>query len=98
MIRKSSLGDKFPRKIFHVQKTSLVVGLIAPNAVIDMLATILWVGNKKLKDDLINIVEVHEENIFIDSGLRQKERGWESHVKHWKEKWVEEVKSKFKSR
>ena len=63
-----------------------------------MLATILWVGNKKLKGDLSNIVEVQEENIFIDSGLRQKERERESHVKHWKERWVEEVKSKFKSR
>ena len=85
MIRKLGLGDKFPRKLLHFQKKSLGVGLIAPTAVIDMLATILWVANNRLKGDLSNTANVHEENSFIDSGLRKKERREERHVKHWKE-------------
>ena len=31
MIRKLGLGDKFPRTLFHVEKISLVVRLIASN-------------------------------------------------------------------
>ena len=50
MIRKLGLGDKFPRKLLHAHKTSLGVGLIALNTVIYMLATRLWVGNKRLQD------------------------------------------------
>ena len=38
MIRKLGLGDKFSRKLLHVKKTSLGVGLITPQAAIDMLA------------------------------------------------------------
>ena len=98
MIRKLGLGDMFPRKLWCVQKTSLGVGLIATNAVIDMLATKLWVGNKRLQGELSNVIEVHEENSFIDRGLRKNERREERHVKCWKEGWVEEVESKLSSR
>ena len=63
-----------------------------------MLATRLWVGNKRLQGDLSKIIEVHEENSFIDSVLRKKERREESYAKYWKEEWLEEVESKFRSR
>ena len=72
MIRKLGLGYKFPRKLLHVQETSLGVGLIAPNTVIDTLATKLWVGNKRLNGKLSNVIKVNEENSYIDSGLRKK--------------------------
>ena len=72
MIRKLGLGDNFPRKLLCVQKKSLGVGLIVPYAVIDMIAMRLWVGNKRLQGELNNIVDVHEENSFIDNGLRKK--------------------------
>ena len=98
MIRKLGLGDKFPRKLSNVQKTSLGVGLIAPNTVIDTLATKLWVGNKRLQGELGNAIKAHEENSFIDSGLRNKKSRKDSKVKRWKEGWVEEVESKFSSR
>ena len=98
MIRKLGLGDKFPRKLLHVQKTSLGDGLIGPNAVIDMLATKCWVGNNLQQGKLSNVIEVHGENSFIDSGLREKERREERYVKYWKEGLVEEVGRKFSSR
>ena len=72
MIRKLHLGDTFPRKLLCFQKTSLEVRLNKLNSLIDMLATILWVGNKRLQGVLSKIKEVHEENSFIDSGLRKK--------------------------
>ena len=48
MIRKVGLGDKFPRKLLCVQKSSLGIGLIEPNTVIDMLDIRLCVENKRL--------------------------------------------------
>ena len=98
MIRKLSLGDKFPRKLLCVQKTSLEVGLIAPNTKIDTLRTKLWVGNKRLQGELGNVIKAHEENSFVDSGLRKKERRKDRQVKCRKEGWIEEVESKFSSR
>ena len=47
MIRKLGLEDKFPRKLLHVHKTILGGGLIAPNAVIDMLSKKWWVKKKR---------------------------------------------------
>ena len=38
MIRKIGLGDKFPRKLSCVKKTSLGGGLITPQTTIDTLA------------------------------------------------------------
>ena len=72
--------------------------MIAPNTVIDTLATKLWVGNKRLQGELGNAIKAHEENSFIDSGLRNKKSRKDSKVKRWKEGWVEEVESKFSSR
>ena len=63
-----------------------------------MLATKMWVGNKRLQGELSNIIRAREENSFIDSGLRKKERRNDRQVKHWKEGWVEQVEIKFSSR
>ena len=38
MIQKLGLGDKFSRKLLCVQKTSLGVGLISRNTLIDILS------------------------------------------------------------
>ena len=72
--------------------------MIAPNTAIDMLETKLWVGNKRLPGALGNVVMAHEENSFVDSGLRKKEMREDRQVKHWKEGWTEEVGIKICSR
>ena len=58
----------------------------------------LHVGSKRLQGDLSKMIEVHEENSFIDSGLRKEERRLFSNNEHWKEEWVDEIESKFKGR
>ena len=78
-------SNKIPQFFLHVQKTRLGVGLIAPNAVICMLAMRLHAGKKRLQSDLSKIIEVHQENSFIDSGLRKEGRKVCSNNKHWKE-------------
>ena len=45
---------------------------MSSNTAIDMLAMKLWVGNKRLQGEIGNIVKAHEENSFVDSGLRKK--------------------------
>ena len=47
---------------------------MSPKKAIDTLAMKLWVGNKRLQGELSNVIKVHEENSFIDSGLRKNER------------------------
>ena len=47
---------------------------------IDVLAIQLCVGNKILQGDASKILEVHEENSFINSGLTKE--GRQRHAKH----------------
>ena len=44
------------------------------------------------------MLKVHEENIYVHSGLRTKERRKEGYEKYWKEGWIEEVELKLSSR
>ena len=74
MMRKLGIGDKYPRKLLHVKKTSLGVGLTTPQTAIDSLAMKLWVGNKRLQEEVSNVMQVHEERSFIDRGLRKREQ------------------------
>ena len=85
MIRKLGLGDKFPRKLLHMQKKRLGVRLIEPNTVIDVLVLRLHVGNKTLQGAVSKTLEVHEENSFIDSGLTKEGRKVNSARRRWKE-------------
>ena len=96
IIRK--LGDKFPRKLSCVKKTSLGVGLITPQTAIDMLALKLWVGNKRLQGQVSNVTQAHKEGSFRDSGIRKRERRKVKQDACWKEGWIEEVEDKFSSR
>ena len=34
----------------------------------------LWVGNKRLQGEVSNVIQVHEENSFLDGGLCKNER------------------------
>ena len=97
MILKLGLGDRFTRKLLHVKKKILEVRLITPNVVINMLAMRLCLCNKILKGDLSKIIEVQEENSFIESGIRKEGRKLHSNNKYWKEGWVDDLESKFKS-
>ena len=74
MITKLGLGDNFPRKLLHLPKSRLGVGLIERNTVIEILAIRLHVGNIIFQGDVCKIVDLHEENSFIHSGLTKDGR------------------------
>ena len=97
MIRKLGVCDDFSRKFSHVQKLRLGVGLIEPNTVIYMLATWLHVGNKILQGDVSKIVEVYEENSFIDSGLTKEGSKMHNKHEHWKEDGLMKLKASYKA-
>ena len=84
MIRKLRLGNTFPRKLLHVQKTRLGVGLIEPNAVIVMREMIFHVCKNTVKGDLSKTIEGHEQNSFVYSGLNKEGYKAYSKNKHWK--------------
>ena len=56
--RKMGLGDNFPRKLLHVKKSVLGVGLFESKTAIDYLAIKSLVGNKRSDDKLI-FFEMH---------------------------------------
>ena len=49
LTRKMKLGDKFTRKLLHVRKSALGIGLVEPNTVMDSLDLKLNAGNKRCK-------------------------------------------------
>ena len=74
-----------------MRRTKWRVGLIALNMVIDMLVMRSCAGNKRIQGDLSKIIEVHEENSFVDSGLRKEEHRIFSNNKHWIKGCVDET-------
>ena len=53
MIIKLGLGDNFPLKLLHSQKSNLGIGLIKPNTVIDTLVIRLHIEINDCKEMLI---------------------------------------------
>ena len=74
------------------------MGLIEPNKFIGVLVMRFCVGNKRLQREVSKLLEVHEENIFIDSGLTKEGRKGNSTSRHYKEGQVDEVERKFSRR
>ena len=73
-VRKMGLGNNFPRKLLHVKKSALGVGLIEPKTVIDSLALNFHAGNKRSKGELKKVIGTNEEISSEDSGLPTKVR------------------------
>ena len=92
------LGDNFPRKLLHVKKSALGVGLIEPATVIDYLAIKLYVGNKRAKGELTSVINIHEEISQEDSGLPRRARRQQGTIKYWKAGWIEEIDEKLRER
>ena len=53
---------KFPRKITHTRKLALGIGLLAPSTIIDTLALKLYLGYKRIGDEVSTIIRTIEEN------------------------------------
>ena len=56
------LSIKFPRKIVYARKSALGIGLIAPSTIIDTLALKLYLGHKRMEDEVSKIIRIIKEN------------------------------------
>ena len=81
-MRKMGLRDNFPRKLLHVKKSALGVGLIEPETEIYCLAIKSHMGNKRSKGELTNIISTHEEISEDDSDLLRIVRRKKGKIKH----------------
>ena len=87
IVRKMGLGNNFPIKLPHVKKSALWVGLFEPKTSMDYLEIKFHVVNKRSKDKLKIVANVHEEKSTEDSGLLKNVRRSEVKIKHWKASW-----------
>jgi len=69
MVKKLRLGSKFARELFNVKKTSLEVGLIELQNVIDLLALKMCAENMRVDNGLKGITDIHEELSHLSSGI-----------------------------
>ena len=56
------LNIKFPRKIVYARKSALGIDLIAPSTIIDTLVLKLYLGHKRMEDEVLKIIRIIEEN------------------------------------
>ena len=92
------LGDRFPRKLLHVRKSELGIGLVEPNSVMCSLALKSRLGNKRSEGELTSVIKCHEELISDDSGLPEKVRITVCDLKCQKVGWIEEIDEKLNYR
>jgi len=62
LLQKIGLSIKFPRKIVYARKSALGIGLIAPSTIIDTLVLKLYLGYKRMEDEVSKIIRIIEEN------------------------------------
>ena len=89
MIKKLRLGDNLPKKLLHVKKSCLGVGLIETITVIETLSIKTHAGNKGLQCEVRLILLAQEECSFLDSGMAKEGRKRNMNKNNWKEGWIE---------
>ena len=82
------LGDNFPRKVLHVKKSALGLGLTEPQTTVDHLVIKSCTGNKRSKVKWTNMMSMHKEISEDDSRLPRIVRRKKDKLKHWKTEWI----------
>ena len=81
MLIKLQLSKNFPKKLLYVRKVFLGIGLLYPKIVLVILAMKLYLGYRRVRKNVINMIEMSKE--YIES-LRSFSNRWH------------EVESKYK--
>jgi len=63
LLKKLGLSKKIPRKILYAQKSELGVGILKSTTIVAILALKLYLGYKRNKDRISNIIMINEMNI-----------------------------------
>ena len=65
LLVKLGLSEKFPRRMLHARKLALDVEIIKPSTIIAILAIKFYLGHKRSKDRIAQIIEINEENAYL---------------------------------
>ena len=93
LLRKLKLSEKFPREILHARKSALGIGLMKPSTILAILASQLFFGYLRMKDDASTMITsiIHNENVHykytkniieIDSKYKMMQSTWYDEVAH----------------
>ena len=85
---KLGFGSKFPRAVLYSNRNSIGIGLITPETVIAMLATKLYIGNKRVQTKVGHIIEIIDNIIAIKQGISNKV---EKSISQNKPTWNEQI-------
>ena len=69
ILNKIGLSEKFPRKVLHERKSALEVGLIAPIAIMNVLALKLHVSHNRGETRVLKIIKINENNTKLHYGF-----------------------------
>ena len=68
ILRKIGLSSKFPKELIYARRSTLGVGLIAPNTALATATLKLYIENKRMGSKVNEIIQINEEYNHILSG------------------------------
>ena len=71
LLMKMNLSEKFSRSVLYSRKIVLGIGLMAPKTIIDVLLLKLYLGNQRLNQKVVKIIQINEDNARLSYGYSE---------------------------
>ena len=68
MLVKLKLSRKLPRDILYARRSALGVGLILPETAIAIATLKLYIGNVRMKSNVVDMIELNEQYSYVECG------------------------------
>ena len=81
---KIGLRKKFPRLILYTKQNVVGLGLISPKTVITILAMKLYIGNKRERIRIGNMINIIDKIIFIENSKEVSKNNYQSLIRNTK--------------
>ena len=91
MLKKLHLAEKFPRKIMHVEKSVLGLGLMSLKTTLAIQNMKLCVGNTRAKTNVCDMIEAVQQYVQIYSGRSIDVMQITRNERNWFHTWIDNV-------
>ena len=98
LLKKLGLGEKFPRDILHMRKSSLGVGLMKPSTTLAFLALQLYLGHARIEDDTAKMTQAIQDNEGLQHGHSMPIMDAQDQCKLNTTTWCDEIASVIQKR
>ena len=71
LLNKLGFNINFPRDVMYIFKEMLGLGFFLPLTMIAIHNLILFIGNKRLKTNVSRMINILEEQMWIEAGLNK---------------------------